>query len=84
MLTQAPGPDEVRHVDGVVATTPERTIVDSLEAGTQPEQIEIAVQPALERGMTTPRRLRAAAAGRPRRVQKFIDREQAMRWQAHP
>lgn len=74
MLTQAPGSGEVRRVDGVVATTPERTIVDSLESGTQPEQIELAVQQALERGMTTPRRLRAAAAGRPRRVQQFIDR----------
>jgi hypothetical protein len=74
MLTRAPGPDEVRRIDGVVATTPERTIVDSVEAGAQPEQIELAVQQALERGMTTPGRLRAAAAGRPRRVQQFIDR----------
>ena len=74
MLTHAPGPDEVRRVDGVVATSPERSIVDSLEAGTQPEQIELAVQQALERGLTTPRRLRAAAAGRSRRVRKFIDR----------
>jgi len=74
VLTQAPGPDDVRRVSGVIATTPERTIVDSLEAGTQPEQIELAVQQALERGMTTARRLRAAAAGRSRRVQQFIDR----------
>ncbi len=74
MLTRAPTADEVRRVDGVVATTPERTIVDSLEAGTQPEQIELAIEQALERGMTTPRRLRAAAESRSRRVQQFIDR----------
>ena len=74
MLTQAPGPDEVRPVGGVVATTPERTIVDSLEAWTQPEQIELAVRQALQRGLTTPRRLRGAAASRSRHVRQFIDR----------
>jgi predicted transcriptional regulator of viral defense system len=74
VLTAPPRPNETRRVDGVVATSPERTIVDSLEAGTQPEQIEIAVQQALERGLTTSRRLRAAAANRPNRVRSFIDR----------
>jgi predicted transcriptional regulator of viral defense system len=73
-LTNPPGPDETRRVDGVLATSPERTIVDSLEAGMQPEQIELAVRQALERGLTTPRRLRAAATNRPRRVRRFIDR----------
>jgi predicted transcriptional regulator of viral defense system len=74
VLTNAPGRDETRRVDGVLATSPERTIVDSLEAGTQPEQIELAVRQALERGLTTPRRLRAAATNRPTRVRRFIDR----------
>lgn len=73
-LAHPPGPNETRRVNGVLTTTPERTIVDSLEAGTQPDQIELAVQQALERGLTTPRRLRAAAAGRPIRVRTFIDR----------
>jgi predicted transcriptional regulator of viral defense system len=73
VLTAPPRPDETRRVDGVLATSPERTIVDSLEAGTQPEQIELAVRQALERGLTTPRRLRAAAADRPNRVRSFID-----------
>jgi predicted transcriptional regulator of viral defense system len=73
-LEHPPGPNEIRRVAGVLATSPERTIVDSLEAGTQPEQIEAAVRQALERGLTTPRRLRAAAAGRPSRVRAFIDR----------
>ena len=73
-LEHPPGANEIRRVSGVLATSPERTIVDSLEAGTQLEQIELAVGQALERGLTTPRRLRAAAARRPARVRTFIDR----------
>lgn len=73
-LEHPPDANEIRHVAGVLATSPERTIVDALEAGTQHEQIELAVRQALERGLTTPRRLRAAAAGRPARVRTFIDR----------
>jgi predicted transcriptional regulator of viral defense system len=73
-LSDPAAPNEIRQVAGVRATSPERTIVDSLEAGTQAEQIELAVRQALERGLTTPRRLRAAATGRPARVRTFIDR----------
>ncbi len=64
----------IRTLDGVPTTSPEDSIVDSLEAGTEPDQIELAVDQALERGMTTPRRLRAATAGRPARVREFIGR----------
>jgi predicted transcriptional regulator of viral defense system len=73
-LVHPPRPSETRRVNGVRATNPERTIVDSLEAGTQPEQIELAVRHALDRGLTTPRRLRAAATNRPTRVRRFIAR----------
>lgn len=73
-LERPPGPSEVRTVHGVPATTPERSIVDSLEAGTQPEQIEMAIRQALERGLTTPRRLRAAAKDRSSRVRGFVER----------
>jgi predicted transcriptional regulator of viral defense system len=73
-LSRPPGPNETGRVAGVLVTNPERTIVDSLEAGTQPDQIELAVRQALKRGVTTPRHLRATAAGRPTRVQRFIDR----------
>jgi predicted transcriptional regulator of viral defense system len=73
-LEHPPDANEIRRVAGVLATTPERTIVDSLETGSQPEQIELATRQALERGLTTPRRLRAAAVGRPSRVRAFIDR----------
>jgi predicted transcriptional regulator of viral defense system len=73
-LERPPGPSEVRTVQGVPTTSPERSIVDSLEAGTQPEQVELAVGQALERGLTTPRRLRAAAAERSDRVRRLIER----------
>ncbi|HEY2937539.1 MAG TPA: type IV toxin-antitoxin system AbiEi family antitoxin domain-containing protein [Gaiellaceae bacterium] len=73
-LEHPPGPNEIRRVVGVPVTSPERTIVDSLEAGTQLEQIELAVRQALQRGLTTSRRLRAAATGRPTRVRAFVDR----------
>ena len=72
-LQQPPAPSEIRPLDGMPVTTPERTIVDSLQAGTQPEQIELAVHQALERGLTTPRRLRSAAAERPVRVRSLIE-----------
>jgi predicted transcriptional regulator of viral defense system len=73
-LEHPPASNEIRRVAGVLATSPERTIVDSLESGTQLEQIELAVRQALDRGLTTPRRLRAAAIGRPARVRTFVDR----------
>jgi predicted transcriptional regulator of viral defense system len=72
-LEQAPGRSEVTTVHGVPVTTPERSIVDSLEAGTQPEQVEMAIRQALDRGLTTPRRLRRAADGRSSRVRAFIE-----------
>lgn len=73
-LEQPPAAREVRRIEGVPVTSPERTIVDSLESGSQPEQIELAVGQALKRGLTTPRRLRAAAVNRPARVREFLDR----------
>ena len=68
-----PSPAEVRTLHGMPVTGPERTIVDALEAGTQPEQIELAIREALERGMTTPRRLRATANERSTRVRVFVE-----------
>src|SRR5262245_26242459 len=65
---------EVRHVHGLPTTSPERTILDALAAGTQPEQIELAVRQAAERVLTTPTRLSAAAQSRSRRSRIFIDR----------
>jgi predicted transcriptional regulator of viral defense system len=66
---------EVQSVAGLPVTDPARSIVDSLETGAQPEQIEMAIRQALDRGLTTPRRLRAAASSRSERVRHFIERD---------
>ena len=55
--------------------------MDALDAGTQPEQVELAIRQALQREMITPRRLRAAAAQRPDRVRPFV--EQALSGSRH-
>jgi predicted transcriptional regulator of viral defense system len=65
---------EVQCVAGLPVTDPARSIVDALDAGAQPEQIELAIRQALDRGLTTPRRLRTAASSRSGRVRKFVDR----------
>ncbi len=68
-----PSSEDIRQVQGLPVTSPERTIVDAIKGGTQPEQIEMAVNQALERGMTTPRRLRAAASSSSERARKFVE-----------
>lgn len=69
-----PSEAEVQAIAGLPVTNPERSIVDALEAGTQPEQIELAISQALMRGLTTPKRLRGTAATRSERVRRFIER----------
>lgn len=64
---------EVRWVAGVPVTSPERTIVDCAVTGVQPEQVELAIEQALARGLTTVSRLRGAASGRSRRVRDLIE-----------
>ena len=64
-LTRPLAADEVRETSGVRATSPERTVVDCIDGGTQPEQVELAIRQALDRGLTTPRRLTVAAATSP-------------------
>jgi predicted transcriptional regulator of viral defense system len=73
-LNRPPTKAEIRRVEGLPVTSPERTIVDSLETGVQPEQVEMAIGQALERGLTTQRRLTEAASARSVRVRKFIER----------
>ncbi len=58
---------------GVAVTAPERTIVDVAEAGVAPDQVVAAVRTAIERDLTTPARLRAAARSRGHRVERLID-----------
>jgi predicted transcriptional regulator of viral defense system len=65
-------PTEVTTVDGIRLTTAPRTIVDAAEAGTGPEQIELAVAQALRRGLATSDELRKQTAARGRRVTRLI------------
>ena len=46
-----------RWIQGVPVTTVERTLADLLRAGGWTEQIDLAVRQAIQRGLTTPRRL---------------------------
>lgn len=70
-----PARDEIRRIAGLPVTDPARSIVDSVEAGAQPEQTELAIHQALDRGLTTPSRLRAAARSRSERVRRAIERD---------
>jgi len=68
-LTAADVPAKERvQLDGLPATTVERTIVDLLAANGQTEQVELAIAQARQRGITTRRRLEAVAAKRPKAV----------------
>lgn len=66
-------PVEVRTMAGVPVTSPERGVVDTLEDGAQPEQIELAIRQALDRGLTTANRLRTAAANRSAHVRVLVN-----------
>lgn len=72
-LERPPGPKEKRRRGPVVVTTPERSIVDALASGSQPEQVELAVRQALERGLTTRGRLLSATAGRSARLRERVE-----------
>ena len=48
-------------------------LVDALEVGSAPEQIDLAVRQAIDRGVTTPRRLRDVVKARAARTRLFIE-----------
>ena len=73
-LNAPPAKREICEVAGLPVTRPERTILDAIATGTQPEQIQMAIRQALERGLTTPRRLRTAATRGSARARKLIER----------
>ncbi|HET7770093.1 MAG TPA: hypothetical protein VFN74_15060, partial [Chloroflexota bacterium] len=52
------GPRDLTYRDGMVVTSPTRTILDAAEAGVAPDQIERAVVQAVERGLAAPGELR--------------------------
>jgi hypothetical protein len=47
-------------------------ILDAAEAGTGPEQIEMAVQQAVERGLADSQRMKEEAEGYSRRVRRLV------------
>jgi predicted transcriptional regulator of viral defense system len=67
------GPSDLTYRDGMVITSATRTILDAAEAATAPDQIELAVVQAIERGLATPDQLRRGAAARSRRVATLIE-----------
>ncbi len=58
--------------DGMAVTSAARSILDAAEAGTAPEQIEMAVAQALGRGLSTANQLRRDTNARSRRVARLI------------
>jgi predicted transcriptional regulator of viral defense system len=62
-----------RSVLGMPVTTVERTIIDVLRSTGVTEQIEAAATQALQRGLTTKRRLRSVAEPFPKTVQREVD-----------
>lgn len=66
-------PGEIRFQEGLPVTSPERTILDAAEMGTGPEQIEMAIVQALDRGITTPKRLRSAGSNSSARVKSLVE-----------
>lgn len=45
--------DEIVLLDGIRLTSPTRTILDAAEIGVAPEQVEMAIHQAVQRGLTT-------------------------------
>lgn len=71
--TRPLGAADVLTREGIRMTAPARTIVDVAESGAAPEQVIRATRQAIERGLTTPVRMRAAARSRGRRVKNLVE-----------
>ncbi len=67
-------PGDLTYRDGMVITSATRTILDAAEAGMAPDQVELAVVQAVERGLAAPDQLRRDAAARGRRVAALVER----------
>ncbi len=64
---------DVVEREGIRVTAPSRTILDAAEAGTGPEQVEMAIRQAVRRGRLVPDQLRVAARERSRRVRGLVE-----------
>lgn len=69
-----PEPGEIVTREGMPVSAPHRAIAEAAQFGTQPDQVEAAVERALVRGLTTTRQLRDATANRGARVRSLIER----------
>jgi predicted transcriptional regulator of viral defense system len=70
--TKALGSSDVVSREGIRVTDPVRSILDAVTGGTAPEQIEMAVDQALDEGLTTRRSLLARADKQGGRVAELI------------
>lgn len=59
---------------GIRTTAATRSILDAAETGAGPEQIELAIRQAIERGQTTREQLVTSAEARDKRVRQLIAR----------
>jgi len=64
--------DEITQREGFRITTVERTIADVILSGASYQHIQQAIQEALQRGLTTEKKLRKQAERRKGRVEKYI------------
>lgn len=67
------GPGERWMRDGIAITSATRSILDAAEAGSAPEQIEMAVVQAVQRGQVVPEDLDIKASERSRRVRTLVE-----------
>jgi predicted transcriptional regulator of viral defense system len=70
--TKSLGAEDVVIRDGIRVTSAMRSILDSAETGTAPEQVVAAVREALDRGMATRAQVSDGARSRSKRVQRLI------------
>ena len=70
--TKSLGRGDVVTREGIRMTSPMRSILDVAQAGAPPEQVEMAVAQAIDRGLATGQRLRSGADQRGRRVSNLI------------
>lgn len=70
--TKPLGAGDVVIRDGIRVTSAVRSILDSAEAGTSPEQVVAALREALDRGMATRAQVSDAARSRSKRVRRLL------------
>ena len=63
---------EITQREGLRVTTVERTVTDVILSGVSYQHIQQAIQEALQRGLTTEKKLRKQAEHRKGQVEKYI------------